>query len=149
MHFAAFVWFRYASLLANILRDVQQIGVKFPALGTNLKIHAKICMKLQVPAEIVNCRGSFNRRQNETVCRVLWFSSPNQTTGDFKPPPPPSPLPAKLAFKCPTWMWIFHWRMLCVINDCCRIWQSHLLVLLPFLGYFAHEHVSSMRNFSF
>ena len=38
--FAGVVCFRYASLLANILRDVKQRRLKFPALGTNLKIHS-------------------------------------------------------------------------------------------------------------
>ena len=38
--------------------------------------------------------------------------------------------------------------MLHVINEYCRIWQSHLLVLLLLLGYFACKHVSAKRNFS-
>lgn len=52
VHLAAIVCFRYASLLANILRDVNQRRLKFPVLGTNLKIHspqndlAKICMEV-------------------------------------------------------------------------------------------------------
>ena len=37
VRFAAFFRFRYASLMANTLRDVKQIRLKFPALGTNLK----------------------------------------------------------------------------------------------------------------
>ena len=37
VRYAAFFRFRYASLMANTLRDVKQIRLKFPALGTNLK----------------------------------------------------------------------------------------------------------------
>ena len=37
VRFAAFFRFRYASLMANTLRDVKQVRLKFPALGTNLK----------------------------------------------------------------------------------------------------------------
>ena len=42
---------------------------------------------------------------------------------------------------------ILHWRMLCVIKECCRIWQSHLFFVATFA--FACKHVSSMRNFSY
>ena len=70
-----------------------------------------------------------------------------QEIGSFKIPP--TPLAGQICLQIPCLNMISHWRMLCVINECCRIWRSHLIVLLLLLGYFATMHVSTMQNFSF
>ena len=49
--------------------------------------------------------------------------------------------PAKFAFKCPTQTEFFT-EVCCVINGCCRIWQSHLLVLLFLLLVFFSSSAS-------
>ena len=87
--------------------------------------------------------GTFNKRQNETVYGVLWFWSLNQTTRDCfvqnPPPPPPLTLPGQNCLQMPYLNMIFYRRILCVINECCRKWKCHLLVLLLLLGYTAQK----------
>ena len=130
-HLAAFVRFRCASLLANILRDVKQMWwiVRF--------LHKSLTTK--EPSVKDKMKLSMEYFDSEALIK-------QQEIGSFNIPPPPSW--PKLPSNAPLSM-IFYWRMLHVINECCRIWQSHLLVLLLLLGYFACKHVSTMRNFSF
>ena len=67
-----------------------------------------------------------------------------QEIGHLKAPPPTSR--PKLPSNGPRLNMIYHWRLLCVINECCRIWRSHLIVFLQLLGYFAPMHVSLMQK---
>ena len=48
IHLATFFRFRYASLLANMLRDVNERRLKFPILGQKVRKNdlAKICVEL-------------------------------------------------------------------------------------------------------
>ena len=53
------------------------------------------------------------------------------------------------SFKCPTQANLFNGIFSFVINECCRIKQSHSLVFGAAVGWFACMHQTTLWNFSF
>ena len=137
VHFAAVVCFRYASLLSNYIAWRKAKKTEVPRSGNkfeNTLSAERSCQDIKFSGSLLR---SLRSVKEKTKLSMEYFDSETFIKQKEIVPFTISALspPAKFAFKCPTQTEFFT-EVCCVINGCCRTWQSHLLVLLFLLLVF-------------